>query len=107
MSQASAEERILYTEIMLGNYIADSETIKQLKNKIDPKPERVQGKPRKKIISIAPDGTETHYKSIAECARQTGLTDGVIKNYVNLGTTRKIKDKYRGWRFEEDEDDNV
>ena len=109
MSQANTMERILYTAIRLGEYQkpVSKEYVEYLKSVFDPKPEHVQNKPRRKIISIAPDGTKKHYKSIAECARQTGLTDGVIKNYVNLGTPRKIKDKYRGWRFEEDEDDNV
>ena len=106
MSQASTMERILYTAIRLGEYQkpVSKEYVEYLKSVFDPKPERVQGKPRRKIISIAPDGTRKHYKSIAECARQTGLTDGVIKNYVNLGTPRRIKDNYHGWRFEEDEE---
>lgn len=105
MSQANKMERILYTEIMLGNYTADEDTVNRLRRKILGK----DAKPNKPIaiIAIAPDGTKRRYKSVEKCSCATGINSSSIRNYAKRNTERLVNDDFYGWRFEEDEDDNV
>src|SRR5699024_4304069 len=112
MSQANKMERRLYTAIRLGEYQkqVSKEYVEYLKSVVDP-PETMKNKEQNrktKVKYISPDGkTVRHYESINAAYRATGISVSAIRTYLGSQSPRKIKDKYNGWRFEEDEDDNV
>lgn len=50
------------------------------------------------VVSIAPDGTVTHYPSIHEAAKQEGANIGIVSRVTNFGKVWHGKK----WMREED-----
>ena len=54
------------------------------------------------VVSIAPDGTVTHYPSIHAAAKQEGVNIGIVSRMANFGKVWHGK----RWMREEDYDNN-
>jgi hypothetical protein len=52
----------------------------------------------KAIIAIKPDGTELHFGSGNEAARELGIDQSHLCGYLKTGKVSK-KGKFKGWRF--------
>jgi len=52
----------------------------------------------KAIIAIKPDGTELHFVSGIDSARELGINKGTLCYYLKTGNVLK-KGKFKGWQF--------
>jgi hypothetical protein len=52
----------------------------------------------KAIIAIEPDGTQRHYGSIIEAARELVIPQSSLRGYLKPGKQPK-KGKWEGWQF--------
>lgn len=64
-----------------------------------PRTEEVKRKLSKAIIAVKPDGTELHFGSVNEAARELGIHSGNLSS-LYLKTSRSPKwGKFKGWKF--------